>query len=73
MHPLLGDGMINVSLAAGKHATMEELLDAVFSMQSMPVLHIEDTSRVDRVVSHSPTSKDVTMEAGEYPLLGAIT
>lgn len=57
----------------GKHATMEQLLDAVFSMQSMPMLHIEDTTRVNRVVSQSPTSKDVSMEAGEYPLLGAAT
>jgi hypothetical protein len=52
---------------------MEQLLDAVFSMQSMPMLHIEDTTRVNRVVSQSPTSKDVSMEAGEYPLLGAAT
>lgn len=65
--------MVVMSAAAGKHATMKELLDAVFSMQFMPMLHIEDTSRVNRVVSQSPTSKDVTMEAGEYPLWGTAT
>jgi hypothetical protein len=42
----------HVSVATSKHATMEELLDAVFSVQSMLKLY-NDTSEVDKSSYHS--------------------
>jgi hypothetical protein len=51
---------------------MEEFLEVVLSMQSMPRLYNEN-HWIKLVVSQSPACKDVSTEAEEYSLLGAAT
>jgi hypothetical protein len=61
------------------HATIEELLEAVFFMQSDPRLYKEDqqdkpvSCHHELITSQLPSSKDLSMEAEEYLLLGAVT
>jgi hypothetical protein len=43
MRPLLHNGVVNVSAATNQQATIEELLEAVFSKRSVPSLYNEDT------------------------------
>jgi hypothetical protein len=64
------------------HTTIEELLEAVFSLRSVPRLYSED--HWEKLASHGwelqslgvsqlPASKDVSTELDQFPLLGAVT
>jgi hypothetical protein len=52
---------------------MEELLQAVFFMWSVPRCYNRDKCRVQLVVRQSPASKDVNTEAEEATVLEAVT
>jgi hypothetical protein len=54
-------------------ATVEELLEAVFSMRSVPRCYKQDKSTVWSVLRHSPVSKDVNTEVEEATALEAVT
>jgi hypothetical protein len=44
--PLLGNGLVNVPAAIDMHTTIEELLEAVFSMQSIMKEDQQDSKNV---------------------------
>jgi hypothetical protein len=72
----LGNGSINKFSRQRTHdATMEESLEDVCSMRSVPRPPAESTEscRHGLVVRESPTGKDVSTEAEELPLLGTVT
>jgi hypothetical protein len=49
------------------------MLEAVFSMLSVPRCYTQDKSRVRLVVGQSPASKGVKTEAEEFIALEAVT
>jgi hypothetical protein len=49
------------------------MLQAVFSMQSVPRCYNQDNFRVQLVGTQSPASKVANMEAAEATALGAVT
>jgi uncharacterized protein (DUF1697 family) len=51
------------------HATIEEMLEAAFSGQFMPRHIIRTYRQVSSVIRQLPASKNMSMEAEEYPLL----
>jgi hypothetical protein len=61
----------HISLATYTH-TIDEVLKAVISMRSVPVLYNKDTSCVYRVVRQLPASNDMNLEAEESTALGAV-
>jgi hypothetical protein len=56
-----------------RDATAEELLEAVFSMRSVPRCYKQDRYGVYLVVRQSPVSKDVNTEAEETAALETVT
>jgi hypothetical protein len=54
-------------------ATIEELLDAVFSMRSVARCYMQDKSRISLVLRQLPASKDVNVEAEGSTALEAVT
>jgi hypothetical protein len=53
------------------HATMKELLEAVFSVQSVPRLYNEDQKRLG--VRRPPACEDMSPKEEERPLLEDVT
>jgi hypothetical protein len=52
---------------------MEELLEAVYSMRSVPRCYKQDKSKFELVVRQSPANKDENTEAEKATVLKAVT
>jgi hypothetical protein len=55
-----------------RDATIEEMLEVVFSMRYVPRCYKQDKSRFQSVVRQSPGSKDVNTEVEGSAGLGAV-
>jgi hypothetical protein len=69
----VGRGVLYAVRAKGRAARIEEIFEAVFSIQSVPRRYTQDKSRIQLVGRQLPASKGVDTEAEEATVLKAVT